>query len=292
MTEPTQDPVFIVGTGRCGSTMLHDALCLHNDVCWLTPLADRYPWRPGLNARALDLGRRVLPQRALRRLLPPVEPYRFFEGAYGGFSRPYRDLTEGDYRPGAAKKFRSRVAAASVSSKQFIAKYTGWSRMSLLSKVFPDARFVHIVRDGRAVVSSALKAGYFDGWAGPENWARGRLRDNQQQAWERSGESYVTLAAIGWENRIHSFQETAAAFDENHFLEIRYEDFCDDPAARAEEILAFMGLSEASNRRFFKALATMEFRSANDGWRRDLTEQQQAELSDYLGELNASYGYT
>lgn len=290
MTKTEFSPTFIIGTGRCGSTMLHDIICYHRDVCWLTPLADRYPWRPRLNATALRNGKKLLPKALLHRLLRPVEPYRFFEASYHGFSTPYRDLFDTDVRPGEAKRFRDRLQNAAVPRQKFIAKYTGWSRIGLLREIFSNAKFIHIVRDGRAVVNSVLKAGYFDGWSGPENWNRGQLSDRQTEAWRDSKESFVILAAIGWENRVQSFLDASQELSPNDYLQIRYEDFCADPAGNSKIIFDFMNL-ETHDEGFERALSKKTFRSANDGWNKDLDDRQQKELTEFVQQMNAKLGY-
>ena len=44
---------------------------------------------------------------------------------------------------------------------RFAAKLTGPARISYVSSIFPEARFVHVVRDGRAVVQSLMKVEFW-----------------------------------------------------------------------------------------------------------------------------------
>jgi len=44
----------------------------------------------------------------------------------------------------------------------FIHKYTGWSRIAFFKEIFPEARFVHVIRDGRAVAACADAPGLKD----------------------------------------------------------------------------------------------------------------------------------
>ncbi|QIT56546.1 sulfotransferase [Aquisalimonas sp. 2447] len=216
-----QDPIFIVGTGRCGSTMFHDVLSHHGDLGWLSNIVAKKPGRPGINAmlnRTLDVPGAA---RVLRRVFRPSEPYVFWERYCKGFSRPYRDLFEHDVIPGNIPNIRAAFNSAIPDTKIPVAKITGWPRVRYLKEIFPGAKFVHIVRDGRAVVNSVLQAPYFDGWTGPEQWARGYLDGRQRQAWLDAGESFVVLAAIGWENRIRAFQEIRRLMPDSDYLEFR-----------------------------------------------------------------------
>ena len=36
-------PIFVIGTGRCGSTIVFEALVLHEQLGWLSQYNDRFP---------------------------------------------------------------------------------------------------------------------------------------------------------------------------------------------------------------------------------------------------------
>ena len=73
--------IFVLGTGRCGSTLVEEILCRHPSVGFVSNLEDRYPLPPaasrwngrlyrGLPARATQKGRlRYAPSEAYRCLL-------------------------------------------------------------------------------------------------------------------------------------------------------------------------------------------------------------------------------
>ena len=287
-----ENPIFIVGTGRCGSTMFHDVLSHHRELGWLSQLANNKPtglhWNRWGNHALRYPGLSWLAQR----LLTPSEPYRFWEQYCRGFSRPYRDITEDDVIPGVVPRVRQALDSAIPADSRLLAKITGWPRMSYLKAIFPDAKFVHIVRDGRAVVNSVLAAPYFDGWAGPSQWARGELTAEQDSAWKRSGESFVVLAAIGWENRMNAFEAVKRDIPEGDYLEIRYEDFCSRKMEELDRTLDFLGLADSRFSAAFRQVAQrIEVRSQNDKWRNDLSGRQQALLNEYLGPIVQRYGY-
>ena len=284
-------PIFIVGTGRCGSTMFHDVLSLHPALGWLSQYVHKYPRRPALNARLVGLARRALVGKIMNKHLYPAEPYRFWEAYCPGFSTPFRDLLASDLTPKSARAMRRAVELANPKGRRFLAKITGWPRIGLLGEAFPDARFVHVIRDGRAVVNSSIAAPYFEGWSGPSNWTRGELSEEQSARWEASGWSFVVLAAIGWENRMRAFRTAGDRIGPDRYTEIHYEAFCDRPEAVLGQVMAFTGLPEADTPAFFEAVSRMSFRSQNDKWRHDLTPAQQQHLDDYLSPLLTELGY-
>lgn len=69
-------------------------------------------------------------------------------------------------------------------------------RMQLMDKIFPDAFFVHIVRDGRANAASYLEVAFFQElkfW-----WNDNRSFD----AWTEKGRNPVELAALHWRHNV------------------------------------------------------------------------------------------
>ena len=92
-------PVFIVGTGRCGTTALHHVLSYHPQLAWLSALCDEEPHRPWANRSAMQILDLPLPVRYVRRKIYPVEAYRFWEYYCPGFGEPCRDLLKEDVTP-------------------------------------------------------------------------------------------------------------------------------------------------------------------------------------------------
>ena len=73
--------------------------------------------------------------------------------------------------------------------------------MRRIQRTIPEARFVHLIRDGRDVALSVLGM----------NW----------------GPSTVPEAAFRWKKRILRAREQVPRI--GHYVEIRYEDLCADP---------------------------------------------------------------
>lgn len=103
-------------------------------------------------------------------------------------------------------------------------KFTGWPRAGFISAVFPKARFIHIVRDGRAVANSWLRMPLWLGYKGPEQWQWGPLTAEQAEVWDRSGRSFVVRAGLLWQKLIDAHVQARAAIALDAWLEIRYED--------------------------------------------------------------------
>jgi Sulfotransferase family len=96
----------------------------------------------------------------------------------------------------------------------------------LLRSALPDAKFVHIMRDGRAVALS-LQAK--------------RLRTTYPGASDVKKQEVLENIARYWVDVVDEIVGARGSID---LYEIRYEDFCADVRASLRQILRHIGLSE------------------------------------------------
>lgn len=286
------EPLFIIGTGRCGSTLFHDLLARHPRVSYLSPLANQYPTHPGFN-RSLLAGVDVPGAGwALRRRWHPVEAYRFWDHYYHGFSKPFRDLTAEDTLPVVTRRLRPALQRfASHRRPHLLCKITGWPRIGFLQAIYPKARFINVIRDGRATVNSLLQVEWrWDGWQGPTHWNWGPLSPDQQARWEAYDRSYVALAALQWEILMQAYEQAKSVMSSpERLLEIRYEDLCADPVRTVKLATDFAGLDFSGQ--FRREIEQFRVRDQNDKWKRDLSPSQQAVLTNCIRDALLHWGY-
>ena len=200
-------PVIIVGTGRCGSTVFHRLLAKHSDVMWLSGFCDRYPSRPLWNQRAVTAMDNPVLRRLMERRVQPGECYLFWDRYTYGFSEPCRDLVRTD----VTTRVKSQLLAAlgkmlTHKRNRLLIKITGWPRIGFLDEIFPDAKFVHILRDGRSVASSLLHVDFWRGWYGPQGWRAGLLSPEDEATWEAYDRSFVALAGLEWRIQMRAIE--------------------------------------------------------------------------------------
>lgn len=283
-------PIIIVGTGRCGSTVLHRVLARHPRLMWLSGLCDRYPSRPELNRRAVTAVGHPLLRPLLAGRIQPGECYRFWDKHTYGFSEPCRDLVRSDVTRRVKKRMRAAFEAMLTTRRdRMLIKITGWPRIGFLSEVFEDAQFVHIVRDGRAVANSLLHVNFWRGWQGPQGWRAGLLSSQDQADWEANDRSFAALAGLEWRIQMRAIETARRSLDPARFLEVTYESFCQDPLATCRQVLAFAELE--SSAAFEHAVRATPINDMSGRWRDDLTAAQQAVLDDLLRDDLARYGY-
>ena len=284
-------PLFIVGTGRSGTTILFELITCHPRVGWPAPMVGRWPrklWLNRLYFRILEwpvIGPWVHQRMGL------TESYSFWDSLFPGFSLPCRDLLASDVTPWAARAIRNALAQllpARTRRDTLVMKITGWPRIGFLREIFPEAKFIHIYRDGRAVASSLMRMSWWWGWRGPENWRWGPLPEKYQQAWEASGRCFAVLAGIQWLILMDAFEQAIAKAGES-VLSVSYERLCGQTQDVMKEICEWSGLGW--NEQMARAIGAYQLRSANDKWRRDLNPVQQERLNKLLAPRLKALGY-
>jgi sulfotransferase family protein len=97
-----------------------------------------------------------------------------------------------------------------------------------LHELWPRARFVHLLRDGRDVALSVLS------WK--KVVERGELVANLP-TWE---EDHTTTVALWWERLVRLGREDGSALGPALYHELRYEELVADPAAECKSLCAFL----------------------------------------------------
>ncbi len=294
---PAERPrlVFVLGTGRCGSTLVQEILCRHPEVGFASNLADRLRL-PARASRWNGVLYRNLPAAATRKgriRYAPSESYRAFDRAVSSLlSVPFRDLVAEDVTPWVERQLRAfflgRAHAQGVDI--FLHKLTGWPRVGFLDRIFPQARFIHVVRDGRAVANSWLQMPWWLGYRGPEKWQWGPLPPDLAAGWAASGYSFVLLAGLLWALLLDAYERAAAGLPADRRLQIRYEDVIAQPREAFRRMLDFCGLSWTPG--FERGFRRYSFaRQREDAFVRDLSAAHVELLTAALRSRLVAHGY-
>ncbi len=286
---PLDQPIFIFGAGRTGSTIFHRILCEHPRVAWITDFADRWKRKPARNRllmRAVDLPL----VGAVAGRIYPSECYEFWEHLCPGFRRPCRDLVAADVSPRSAGRVRSALGEIPTPRRDRLSiKITGWPRLTFLAEMFPEAKFIHLMRDGRMVANSFMNVPWWCGWSGPQNWRWGELSPEHDAEWRAHDRSFVALAGIQWKIFMDAVEAAKAVLPADRLLEIRYEDLCEAPADTFADALEFASLELTP--RFEARLKEFRLASTGDKWQRHLSARQQEILGAVLASHLGRYGY-
>jgi hypothetical protein len=155
-------------------------------------------------------------------------------------------------------------------------------------RAYPEAVAVHVIRDGRDVVTSLLERGWLSAERAGADDARLPFGP-QARFWVESGRedefarvSDTTRAAWAWRRYV----EAARAVPERT-VEVRYEQLAADPAGAAAPVANALGLEAGL---VAAAFAKAHDRSAGR-WRRDLTPEQLADVEREAGSTLEALGY-
>ncbi|MDP9227384.1 MAG: sulfotransferase [Actinomycetota bacterium] len=312
MTTHQNDPrfLFLIGTGRCGSTLLAEVLARHHDVGFISNIDTALP-RANLMGKWNNTLYRRIPREISQRdkrdsnetighrfaqtvmHFGPSEAYGLVDRQLSPIvSEPFRDLTEDDVTPWLRKRFRDffEERARSQGRPLFMHKFTGWPRARFIHDILPEARFIHVVRDGRAVANSLMQMPWWRGHLGPSRWGFGPLGESDAAAWERSGGSLLILAGLEWKLLMDAYEEARAAIAPDRWMQVRYEDLVEGPRQIIQNVLEYADLPWTS--RFEESIQRHSFGANKRGYEKDLTASQQAELEKVLHAELVTLGYS
>jgi hypothetical protein len=284
---------FVLGTGRCGSTLVHEVLARHPAYGWVSNIDNLL--RRGSGKLNRTLYQRVPPAftEKGRARFAPSEAYELLAAEVSPMlGDPARDLRADDLTPWLRDRLRRffLARAAAQDAPHFLHKFTGWPRVGLLQAAFPEARFVHVVRDGRAVASSWVQMPWWRGHLGPTGWHFGPLPPALAEEWEASGRSFTLLAGLAWKLLVDAYEDARALVPAERWLELRYEDVCRRPGESFARLVAFTDVAPDAG--FDRAVARHTFRVDTPQRTVDaLGEPAYARLTRSLAAHLARFGY-
>lgn len=283
MPGKNRDPIFVVGAARSGTTLLRLILDAHSDlaVCGELHFYDQISqfrrWAPILQderdlrlverwvkrtvaLRLMESGRAIL-KRALDRLRAKL-PCEWSE-LHRSLMQAYADVSD---RP------KARLGEKTPANVRY---------MSEILRSFPNAKFIHLVRDPRAVAASSIDV-------------PGNSND-------------VLIHTLTWRCDVFSAREFAMKSSPGVVTEVRYEDLVRAPVRELRRLTNFLDIPfEEKMLRFHSdagdSLATEEepwktgagqpiYQSSIDRWKKRLNPAQIRLVELAAGDFPSRYNY-
>jgi hypothetical protein len=281
-------PIIIIGAGRSGTTILYNLLALHPEVCWVSNLTNRYPRLPQLAVlhRVLDVPfighsmKQRLPDRT-KSSLRPSEAENVYR-AYCGFEDG-RKMTADDLTPEMEDRFKGLVSThlELTGKPRFLNKRTAnTQRIELIDRMFPDAYYVHLIRDGRAAAASLFSVRW---WPEIDIWWLG----SKAGEWEKTGREPIELCALHWQRNVQELLAHRGLF-EDRYLELRYEELVEDTPGSVSKIVRFCELLESQE---FMQYIPEKLVDMNYKWKEQLNEKQKMVMNEAIGPFLVELGY-
>jgi len=237
-------PVFIVGALRSGTTLLRLMLDHHPSVCIFGEFEYAVRWVGDDGPPPLDdYYRELKMDRVFGALDVQIDR-----------SLDYRQLV------------RSFFDQASKRSGKPISGGTVHSNFHYLHKFWPDARYIHLVRDPRDVSRSCIGMG----WVGNVFY----------------GTQYWLDPALRWKN-------LAPTLDDDRKHQLKFEELIRDPAGELTKICRFLGIHYDGSMLDYPTDTTYSLPdpSLTEQWRRKLSDDEIMWVESVCRPLMDEFGY-
>jgi len=263
LSKQVKNPIFLIGMPRSGTTIISESMSVHEDLGWFSNYFTKAQFFPELNLlnRFISLpkiGLHIRGQKeqgiGLRPFIKKFLPYCSEARAIWAKCCGDRFLKDFMINKSAGENEKDRIKSTIQKvlvlqkKNRFLAKLTGPPRMNYLNSIFPDAFFVHVIRDPRATVSSLLKSKFWKKGGGFEDlWWRNDLSNGSIKEWIDSDNLPVALGAFQWEQVVNVAWHEAQNIGKKRYIEIHYEDFVADPLKTLKNTFDSVGLPDSKN---------------------------------------------
>jgi len=267
------DPFFIVGVQRSGTTLLrlilnaHSEIAIPEEATFLKPLLNKKRIRNQISGDKL---------RNLVEFLRSNEQFQLWnfnrepllKEISNKKSTTIKEIMEIMYSSYAANEGKSSWGDKSLF----------FGAMELIYEMFPNARFIHIVRDGRDV---------FHSW---------RKMD--------PAKSHPSVMALDWKLKLHFIERSHKSIPASNMLLVRYEDLLTQPNESLQKICNFLSIDfeedmlrfhQSSNKYIGQHHSDLIFKAIDDSniikWKKLLTQNEINMFQFVAGKSLKKYGY-
>ena len=273
---PALAPFFIVGAMRSGTTLLrlmlasHPRLAIPPESHFLPELVEFEASSGGLARHRQRVIEWLIAHRRLADFNLGAEWVRETLSALDPFTT--RSIASVLFAEYARREGKARWGDKTPRYRSFFPQLHG---------VFPEAKFIHVLRDGRDTALSAWRARF-----GPKTWA---------------------AAVYDWRDAVRDAWAGARALPRGSLLEIRYEDLLENPEGALRkvcgclqedylpELLSFSGAAKRQVPEWeaaWHAKLQSPLDPGNAGkWRRELSPEQLLLFERVAGRERAAAGY-
>jgi len=293
------NPIFICGTGRCGTTILQQILSKHKNIYSM-----QYE------------GRFIVSDHGLINILKSNDDDNldiFKEKMLNDWyiSKVYNKGMPNEYAAGLCAnidkssieslldKFHARLNQANnreqllVEIASFITEFyqiqmsatakTRWLEktpsnmlfMEELLEIFPNAKLIHIIRDGRDVASSIIRRNFWPIWKNPKI-----------DYFNTSRKMTVKNCSIFWRDFLTFGLNSGKQIGQRNYFEVKFENLVQDTESELQRICTFIDEDIDYNS------LTVDLSNSNIGsWKDTFSDSDNEDFKQEAGELLISLGY-
>ncbi|MDF5751393.1 sulfotransferase [Spongiactinospora sp. TRM90649] len=206
-------PIFIIGCPRSGTTLLQ--LMMHSHPNIAIPPETRFMMSAYHRRLAFGDLRDPARRRKLADWVVNRRQTRFYELGLSG-EEVTRQIVDGPGTLGSALGIVLRAYAERFGKARWGDKRPSYfQHIEVLLRLFPDAQFVHLIRDGRDCVASLKEMPWYKG--------------------------NIYSAVSGWAEAIDFARHGAQRMPEGSYHELQYEHLIEDPETTLKALCGFLG---------------------------------------------------
>lgn len=254
-------PIIIIGFGRSGSSIISDIILKHRDLALVSNYRSRYPKNKYIDLIRLLFDNMFYSFIGQKKQLNKVSLLnRFiFKNAE---SYPFHNYTT---TVNFGKRFLNKLE---LSEKQIAKirlgyynllkfqfrkrlgfKITGPSRLKYLNQIFPDARYIYVIREPLPNIRSFVRVGFNHNrlhtlwWEGDGIYSKAEMNFVKQNS-----NQPLFIAALQY-FKIHQthIKEAESLGLQDEIYTINYEDFVNNPQFKIHQMLDFVDLKMDKN---------------------------------------------
>lgn len=227
--------MFIIGCGRSGTTALGTALSKHRHVTYLNE-----------------------PRQLWFSAYPETDIWTSKAHSRNG----KLVLTAADADDSKSKKISRLFRFQTIKSGKpvLIEKLpVNTFRLEFVHQVFPDARFIHIYRNGLEVARSIERLSQEGTWFGTKCYKWDKLVEHALSRDDTSGlpalcSTYFDKGLLEWRLSTEAAIEFLSCLPENAFHELEYCELVEDPINTISQVLEFIGIDDDSEVKDFASV--------------------------------------
>lgn len=261
--------VFIAGSPRSGTSIFFKTLSGHPAFAMTTVLSRRFGGRvpPGMRLfHALGIGSR------------PVEAGRIWRSFHPDTET---EVTEQHLSAEDRQRLTALVSnhCRLFGRPTFLSKWPGHAlRIRWTAAALPDSRFIHCLRDGRAVANSILR----ECKKADTHWSL-----NARMWPELAALDYASFSGAIWARVARACTDSLASLPPERAMTMRYEDFMAEPIATLERVAAFCGVPFGPEHHAM----IPRLNDRNDRWKNEMSAEEQAAMLREAGPELEALGY-
>jgi hypothetical protein len=263
-------PIFVVGAPRSGTNIFYRTFVQHPDLAFISNITKKFP-------SSLWLTRIIMMFRNDHR---PTEANNVWQKFAGNDDE---SLGRDDVTA-ASRKYLHTVLQNNLrifNKPRFVNKCPGNSvRIEFLKEIFPDAIFLHIIRDGRAAAYSIMRSRLEHSGA---YWSV------KPPGWQALlNLPLVDACALQWKMTVESILQSAKSLAREQYMEVRYEELVARPADIFEQVGKKCDLVWQKN---LLQTITAGMDNRNFKWQSEMQEADKNTLSELLDDFLKQLGY-